>query len=315
MLCFITLLHSFAVLCSASWHSVSHSSSSCTFSFLPPSSHMANITRKVPISWTTILRLHGTLARRRIAMDMVEDRIAHTSPMSLRTCGRLAPRRSRVRSLMRTPLTRNMPPGMTSCCRSPTRPWISELPSVSMALTLTSLPILASPSFNGWGLTVVESLDTMWLMGLYDEFDEALSVVANTSFALQPVSHCVLNIHCSGSPERSWVFLDDRLTHDAHRTNMHRFSKRSSGTSAGCSQRMRSPTTRSFSRARTSSAPCSSPRSTPRRACQCMPSIPSRTSLDTGARRVRSHAEPVRSPEGERRRVAGALASRCGRRP
>ncbi|ETW78797.1 glycoside hydrolase family 47 protein [Heterobasidion irregulare TC 32-1] len=50
-------------------------------------------------------------------------------------------------------------------------------------LPLTNAPV---DNFNGWGLTVVESLDTMWLMGLYDEFDEALSVVANTSFALQP---------------------------------------------------------------------------------------------------------------------------------
>ncbi|THH10720.1 hypothetical protein EW146_g8290 [Bondarzewia mesenterica] len=48
------------------------------------------------------------------------------------------------------------------------------------------LPLSNKPvdNFNGWGLTVVESLDTMWLMGLYDEFNDALSVVANISFAL-----------------------------------------------------------------------------------------------------------------------------------
>lgn len=42
-------------------------------------------------------------------------------------------------------------------------------------------------SFNGWGLTVVESLDTMWLMGLYDEFDAALPVVAQMNFTMAPV--------------------------------------------------------------------------------------------------------------------------------
>ncbi|KAI0060718.1 seven-hairpin glycosidase [Artomyces pyxidatus] len=41
-------------------------------------------------------------------------------------------------------------------------------------------------NFNGWGLTVVESLDTMWLMGLQTEFDEALSIVSNMTFSLEP---------------------------------------------------------------------------------------------------------------------------------
>ncbi|KAI0046504.1 glycoside hydrolase family 47 protein [Auriscalpium vulgare] len=41
-------------------------------------------------------------------------------------------------------------------------------------------------SFNGWGLTVVESLDTMWLMGLRSHFDEAIGVVANMTFHLEP---------------------------------------------------------------------------------------------------------------------------------
>ncbi|TFY73008.1 hypothetical protein EWM64_g11004, partial [Hericium alpestre] len=40
-------------------------------------------------------------------------------------------------------------------------------------------------NFNGWGLSVVEGLDTMWLMGFHDEFDDAVAFVANFTFALR----------------------------------------------------------------------------------------------------------------------------------
>lgn len=36
--------------------------------------------------------------------------------------------------------------------------------------------------FNGWGATLIDSLDTMWIMGLKDEFEEALTMVAKTNF-------------------------------------------------------------------------------------------------------------------------------------
>ncbi|THH27799.1 hypothetical protein EUX98_g6396 [Antrodiella citrinella] len=39
-------------------------------------------------------------------------------------------------------------------------------------------------NFNGWGLTVVDSLDTMWMMDLQDEFQQALPFVANLTFDL-----------------------------------------------------------------------------------------------------------------------------------
>ena len=48
-------------------------------------------------------------------------------------------------------------------------------------------------SFNGWGLTIVDSLDTMWLMGLYDEFDAALAIVANMTFSMEPVRKPILS--------------------------------------------------------------------------------------------------------------------------
>ncbi|KAK3642088.1 hypothetical protein LTR56_010959 [Elasticomyces elasticus] len=36
--------------------------------------------------------------------------------------------------------------------------------------------------FNGWGATLVDSLDTLWIMGLTSEFDEAVSFVAEIDF-------------------------------------------------------------------------------------------------------------------------------------
>jgi Glycosyl hydrolase family 47 len=46
----------------------------------------------------------------------------------------------------------------------------------------------AARSFNGWCLSYIESLDTLWLMGLYEEFDGALAVVTNITFFMPPVS-------------------------------------------------------------------------------------------------------------------------------
>ncbi|KAG5647834.1 hypothetical protein DXG03_007758 [Asterophora parasitica] len=42
-------------------------------------------------------------------------------------------------------------------------------------------------NFNGWGVTVFDSLDTMWLMGLTDTFNDALEVVARSTFPNKPV--------------------------------------------------------------------------------------------------------------------------------
>ncbi|KAF7317660.1 alpha-1,2-Mannosidase [Mycena kentingensis (nom. inval.)] len=39
-------------------------------------------------------------------------------------------------------------------------------------------------NFNGWAVTVFDSIDTMWIMGLYDLFEEALGVVSKTNFHL-----------------------------------------------------------------------------------------------------------------------------------
>lgn len=47
--------------------------------------------------------------------------------------------------------------------------------------------MLDGDSFNGWGVTLVEALDTMWVMGLYDEFGDALSDVAQMDFGMAEV--------------------------------------------------------------------------------------------------------------------------------
>lgn len=42
-------------------------------------------------------------------------------------------------------------------------------------------------SFNGWGVSILDGLDTMWIMGLHEEFEESMPFVANMTFALDPV--------------------------------------------------------------------------------------------------------------------------------
>ncbi|GJJ12008.1 hypothetical protein Clacol_006246 [Clathrus columnatus] len=41
-------------------------------------------------------------------------------------------------------------------------------------------------NFNGWGLTMVDSLDTMWLLGLKDLFHQSLTNVEKIDFAMRP---------------------------------------------------------------------------------------------------------------------------------
>ncbi|KAH9967535.1 glycoside hydrolase [Russula dissimulans] len=47
-------------------------------------------------------------------------------------------------------------------------------------------PLSKTPSdnLNGWSLSYIDSLDTLWLMGLHEEFDDALAVVANITFSM-----------------------------------------------------------------------------------------------------------------------------------
>lgn len=46
---------------------------------------------------------------------------------------------------------------------------------------------LVHNSFNGWGVTAVDSLDTMLLMGLEDEYARAIPTIKTTNFSLPVV--------------------------------------------------------------------------------------------------------------------------------
>ncbi|THH27798.1 hypothetical protein EUX98_g6395 [Antrodiella citrinella] len=52
-------------------------------------------------------------------------------------------------------------------------------------------PITHEPvdNFNGWGVTLVDGLDTMWIMGLHDEFYDAIPVIANMTFAIDELQY------------------------------------------------------------------------------------------------------------------------------
>ncbi|TFK26236.1 mannosyl-oligosaccharide alpha-1,2-mannosidase [Coprinopsis marcescibilis] len=52
------------------------------------------------------------------------------------------------------------------------------------------LPVVGGKvnNFNGWGVTIYDGLDTMWIMGLHDEFRQALSLIAQNRFYQKPVS-------------------------------------------------------------------------------------------------------------------------------
>jgi mannosyl-oligosaccharide alpha-1,2-mannosidase len=47
--------------------------------------------------------------------------------------------------------------------------------------------------YCGWAATLIDSLDTLYIMGLYDEFDEAVNAVLGMSFAYAPSIGCSIN--------------------------------------------------------------------------------------------------------------------------
>ncbi|KAK2463623.1 hypothetical protein APHAL10511_004374 [Amanita phalloides] len=53
------------------------------------------------------------------------------------------------------------------------------------------LPVSGSKvnNFNGWGLTLFDALDTMWLMGLREPFAEAVGFIANSTFELKQTAY------------------------------------------------------------------------------------------------------------------------------
>ena len=60
---------------------------------------------------------------------------------------------------------------------------VNKYVSVSVSVGLVLIPL----SFNGWKLTLVDALDTMWIMGLEKEFYDAVTQVAELDFELKEV--------------------------------------------------------------------------------------------------------------------------------
>ncbi|WYZ44251.1 hypothetical protein EsH8_VII_000687 [Colletotrichum jinshuiense] len=55
---------------------------------------------------------------------------------------------------------------------------------------LQPLSLRGSNRYNGWGVTVVESLDTLWLMGMHDDFDNAVQYVSTIDWNNSTETRC-----------------------------------------------------------------------------------------------------------------------------
>ena len=82
-------------------------------------------------------------------------------------------------------VTKSMRYLMMSFCLSMEERSTSEVNRCQVRFLL----LIPSRSFNGWGLTPYDSLDTMWIMGLHDFFRESLELVAKSTFALDEACH------------------------------------------------------------------------------------------------------------------------------
>ncbi|KAK3314360.1 family 47 glycosyl hydrolase [Apodospora peruviana] len=60
--------------------------------------------------------------------------------------------------------------------------WASYRKYAWMSDALQPLSAEGKDQFSGWAATLVDSLDTLWIMGLRDEFDEAVAAVASIDF-------------------------------------------------------------------------------------------------------------------------------------
>lgn len=62
--------------------------------------------------------------------------------------------------------------------------WTSSASQISRILSFELIPV---GSFNGWGVTLFDALDTMWLMDLHNLFWTALQFAAKADFTLTEV--------------------------------------------------------------------------------------------------------------------------------
>jgi mannosyl-oligosaccharide alpha-1,2-mannosidase len=52
--------------------------------------------------------------------------------------------------------------------------------------------LMGFDSFNGWGATLVDSLDTLWIMGLQEEFRDAVRAVGRIDWNVTEARSCSL---------------------------------------------------------------------------------------------------------------------------
>ena len=64
-------------------------------------------------------------------------------------------------------------------------PFLFTLPSTDFSY---SFSFFKKKSYNGWGVTLFDSLDTLWIMGLRDEFADAVDGVRDFQFRATRVS-------------------------------------------------------------------------------------------------------------------------------
>lgn len=86
---------------------------------------------------------------------------------------------------------------MMNCYLSPTPASTSMRYTKCLALCADSDDV----SFNGWGVTVIDSLDTMLIMGLEEEYMRAMPMIKATNFSLPSV--CFFKVLCFAWPAHS----------------------------------------------------------------------------------------------------------------
>ena len=95
-----------------------------------------------------------------------------------------------MRSNMHGRVTRVLHILVMSCCR-----YLGvHLTSCVLLFSLSFFSLIFSTkSFNGWSVTLFDSLSTMWIMGLRDDFEEAVDSIRDLQFhatkVKQPLSY------------------------------------------------------------------------------------------------------------------------------
>ena len=87
-----------------------------------------------------------------------------------------------MRSNMHGRVTRVLHFLMMSYCRYLGVHLTSLRSSLFLFLLSFKFFLFCKKRFNGWGVTLFDSLSTMWIMGLRDEFEEAVDSIRDLQF-------------------------------------------------------------------------------------------------------------------------------------